>query len=133
LTDNDYFQEAYKESYDEDYEVYPFDRKLPWKNVSKLKHVKFESGDMMLVYEIWNQTDYQYTAYTILDSKAATLVPETKICYPIRLHRTESLVLTSSGNVQILEAKEGFVNIYTITKSKDPNYRREVDSAIKKI
>ena len=63
LTFNYQFSQAFEKAYDEDYELYPFDIKLPWKNVNKLKHVKLDTGDIMLVYEIWNQTDYQYTAY----------------------------------------------------------------------
>lgn len=39
----------------------------PWKNASKLKTIKMASGDIFLLYEIWNTTDYQYTAYMIVD------------------------------------------------------------------
>ena len=104
---------------------------LPWKNVHKLKHVKLQSADFMLIYEIWNQTDYQYTAYQVVDAYAAPLIPETKICYPIRLHRTESVILDEDGEtVHILEAKGGFVNMYRISPSFDP-YAKEDDEAIK--
>lgn len=98
---------------------------LPWKNVNKLKHVKFETGDFMLVYEIWNFTDYQYTAYRVLDPYAATLVNETKICYPIRLHRTESLTLNEDQTVTILESNGDYINMFTISPSFDPNFKED--------
>ena len=60
------------------------------------------------------------TAYQVVDPFCAPLVPETKFCHPIRLHRTESLLLNEDGDVQIIEAKDGFVNIYTIAESYDP-------------
>ena len=108
--------------------MYPFDKKLAWKNVSKLKTVKFMSGDIMLIYEIWNQTDYQYTAYQVLDPFAGPKIAETKICHPIRLHKTDSVILNGDGDVQIIEATNGFVNIYTIAESFDPN-KSEDDQA----
>ena len=76
----------------------------------------------MLVYEIWNQTDYQYTAYQVIDPYAENLVNETKICYPVRLHRTESLTLGDDGeSVSILESNGDSINIFTISPSFNPN------------
>jgi hypothetical protein len=107
------------------------DLRLPWKNVSKLKHIKWPlTGEFMLIYEIWNQTDYQYTAYRVLDAFAAPLVNETRICHPIRLHRTDPVRLDEDGNVQILEAKDGYVNIYTIERSFDPRWEDDAKRAI---
>jgi hypothetical protein len=129
LTENYYFQELWNS----DREILrnkesKFDLRLPWKNVSKLKHVKFESSDIMLLYEVWNQTAYQYTAYRVIDAYAGPLVNETRICYPIRLHRNEPIFLDEDGNVKILESKMGKVNIYTIEASRNPS--REDDAGM---
>jgi len=43
------------------------DSLTPWKNASKLKSIKMSSGNIFLLYEIWNTTDYQYTAYMIVN------------------------------------------------------------------
>ena len=131
LTYNYDFMDAYtdKKTLNNNDGYHAFDIKLPYKNVNKLKHVKFDSGDIMLVYEIWNQTDYQYTAYQVVDMFAAPLVSETRICYPIRLHRTESIYLDKRGNVKILEARDGNINIYTISESENPT-KFEDDGAI---
>ena len=64
---------------------------------------------------------------------AAPLVPETKICYPIRLHRTESITLNKNGNAQILEAKDGKINIYTILESSNPNEREDDGAMLTKV
>jgi hypothetical protein len=87
----------------------------------------------MLIYEIWNQTDYEYTAYQVLDEYAAPLVSETKICYPIRLHRTESLTLDEDGkSVLILESNGDHINMFTISPSFDPNEREDDGAQIMK-
>jgi hypothetical protein len=44
------------------------DSHTPWKNASRLKHVKLSNGDIFLVYEIWSQDSYQYTAYMVVNS-----------------------------------------------------------------
>ena len=64
---------------------------------------------------------------------AAPLVPETKICYPIRLHRTESITLNKKGSVQILEAKDGKINIYTISESEKPNQPEDEGAMLTKV
>jgi hypothetical protein len=137
LTENENYIEENKkrmENFDiEKDEEELIDITLPWKNVNKLKHVKLENGDIMLVYEIWNQTDYHYTAYQVLDEYAAPMVKETKICYPIRLHRTESLLLDTDGkSVLILESNGDSINMFTISPSYDPYARYDEDGALRR-
>jgi len=64
---------------------------------------------------------------------AAPLVPETQICYPIRLHRTESITKNKNGSIQILEAKDGKINIYTISESENPNQREDDGAMLTKV
>jgi len=95
----------------------------PWKSATKLKNVKMANGDIFLLYEIWNEDSYQYTAYMIVDSFGVVATEETKICYPVRLHKSDVITTTDEGEtVLIYEGLSGgFMNLYRIEKSSDPN------------
>ena len=99
----------------------------PWKNAAKLKNVKLGNGDIFLLYEIWSVDSYQYTAYMIVDSYGEVEVSETKICYPIRLHKTDAIYTTDDGDtVLIYEGLAGgYINIYRVEPSYDPNARED--------
>jgi len=43
------------------------DKLKPWKNASRLKHVKIADELIFLIYEIWDDSEFQYTAYMIVD------------------------------------------------------------------
>lgn len=76
-----------------------------------------ETGDIFMLYEVWNQTDYLYTAYRVHNAFLDTLVKETMICYPIRLHKTESIWQDEDGNIKVLESQGSHVAIYTMSFS----------------
>ena len=82
-----------------------------------------KNGDIFLLYEIWNENSYQYTAYMIVDSFGVVITAETKICYPIRLHKSDGITTTDEGEtVLIYEGLSGgFMNLYRIEASSDPN------------
>lgn len=43
------------------------DKLKAWKNASRLKHVKIADELIFLIYEIWDDSEFQYTAYMIVD------------------------------------------------------------------
>jgi hypothetical protein len=108
------------------------DSLTPWKNASKLKSITMASGDIFLLYEIWNSTEYQYTAYMIVDIYGEVQKGESKICYPIRLHKFDSLATMDDGEtIVIVQGNQGgFLSIYKIEASSNPNatYRESEDS-----
>ena len=54
---------------------------IPWKNASRLKHIKIADEKIFLLYEVWNSTEFKYTAYMVVDEFGAIEVEETKVCY----------------------------------------------------
>ena len=109
------------------------DSNKPWKNASKLKNVMLESGNIFLLYEVWNEDSYQYTAYMVVDKYGVVQVAETKICYPIRLYKTDAISTTDKGeSVLIYEAQpDGYLNVFRIQPSSDPNVEEEEEGSVR--
>jgi len=99
------------------------DKLKPWKNASRLKHVKIADELIFLIYEIWDDSEFQYTAYMIVDEFGNIDTAETKICYPIRLHRSDAIRTVNDGEtVVIVEGQEdGYLNVYSIEASSKPS------------
>lgn len=104
-------------------------------NVSRLKHARLDDNKIILVYEIWNQTDYQYSAYMVINDKGEKVIGHTQICYPLRLHRTGDIMFNpETKTIQLVEGEyEGFYNLYLIEESEPPPRSRfEDDEADRK-
>lgn len=59
----------------------------------------------------------------VVDKYGEVKTSETKICYPIRLYKADTITTTDDGStVLVYEANpDGYLNLFSIKPSSDPN------------
>jgi hypothetical protein len=75
-------------------------------NVSRLKTARIGENSNLLIYEKWSPSAWLSSHYAVADDNGNVIVPEVKVSYPFRLHRTDD-VFTIGGKAVWFEGKRG--------------------------
>ena len=75
-------------------------------NVSRLKNARIGTNKNLLLFECWTPDNYLYTAFAVCDDNGKLIIPETKVDYPIRLHKADN-VFVINGKVLFISGKNG--------------------------
>ena len=70
-----------------------------WEHVMRIKAAKIKQNIILLVYEVWGQTEYIRTDFMTIDSNGAILASPQQMPYPLRLSPTDSMELSSAQHI----------------------------------
>lgn len=81
---------------------------------TRLKNFKLNDKQILLLFEVWDKSCYQYTAYMVVDNAGTIVVDTQKIEYPMRIHRAD-MAVKRGGDILIFNGIEGSkMSTYTI-------------------
>ena len=81
---------------------------------TRLKNFKLNDKHIMLLYEVWDTSCYQYCAYMIVDNNGTIVVDTQKIEYPMRIHRADLAVIRGKDILIVCGEEGGKMATYTI-------------------
>jgi len=82
--------------------------------VTRLKNFKLNDKHIILLFEVWDTSTYQYTAYMIVDNDGNIVVDTQKIEYPIRIHNRDVSVIKGEHILIVCGEDGGKMSTYTI-------------------
>ena len=82
--------------------------------LSRLKTFKISSTRILLMFELWDPSNYVGTYFRIVDENGSPLTEITELCHQLRLLRSDD-VFVNSGNGFFINGEDGKVVTYDIT------------------
>jgi hypothetical protein len=85
--------------------------------VSRLKHNKIADNKTLLIFEVWTENAYSYTAYMIINDDLEGEAPK-QLCHPIRLAKSDDIVFDGVDSIKIFTSSSTCTNCIQIYEFK---------------